>query len=62
MVLYCETHEGIPTQDRGLGTCAPLHHPFQLGHLERIPVAEASGTTRDVRDVREMRREVRRAI
>ena len=40
--------------------CVPLHQPFQVEVLKRVPVAEASGTTR--RDVRELRREVRRAI
>ena len=40
--------------------CVPLHQPFLVEVLKRVPVAEASGTTR--RDVREPRREVRRAI
>ena len=49
-----------PRRFVGWVPCVPLHQPFQLGNLERIPVDEASGTTR--RDVRELRREVRRAI
>ena len=44
----------------GYVPCVPLHQPFQVEDLKRVPVAEASGTTR--RDVREPRREVRRAI